>query len=531
MTVLSKFILNIIPQLTKIKKSLILSQKFINIRNEILLLFNDFSSKLKFRTKKTTIADAIIFKLLYSQKNSSQEKITGKLSLFKMNKINRSSFSDRDKKINIEFYEKLSKIIDKYKNNIGQIINTKQVVAIDGTHSLVRKKIANKEGYTLNSNKQSASPLISGVFNVTSFYPEQLDLINHKDERKAFLDNLDNEYYKNNIFVLDRGYYDIKLIWNLYERNLNFVCRLKYNSKLIDKTKTDDLKTLNINGKQINVRIITYSIITDNNGKIDYTNKKSLTELDIKNGYKENKYYMITNLCDQNEYTLEMIKQIYHLRWSIEEYFKYIKTYCQFDYLIENDVNSIKKTIYSVLIVSQLVHIIVNEYTTKGLIVNKSLLTEGIYDEFLIRLIYGNNFNENWINFFLSVYIKTYSFRPNRQSARVCISPCNKSYRKYKGNKQYSKFPINNENNITTVDKPKIKQNKPTNKPKTITEQFKIDKNNENIIKQIEQTKNKNNKRKCTQNNINPNNNKNTNTIKTNIDKKIDKQNINNIKK
>jgi hypothetical protein len=164
MSVLSKFILNIIPQSTKLNKAHTLSTIFINIRNEIKSLFDDFSSKLKFRTKKTTITDAVLFKLLYSQKNASQEKITGKICSFRQEKINRSSFSDRDKKINIEFYERLSKIINKYKKNNTKSLDTKQIIAIDGTHSLVRKKIADSEKYTLNGNKQTASPLISGVF-------------------------------------------------------------------------------------------------------------------------------------------------------------------------------------------------------------------------------------------------------------------------------------------------------------------------------------------------------------------------------
>jgi hypothetical protein len=343
------------------------------------------------------------------------------------------------------------------------------------------------------------------------------------------------------------------------------MCRLRYNSTLIDDTKVDDIKTLNINGKKMNVRIVTYSIITDKYGKIDNTCKINLTETDIKNGYKENKYYMITNLCDQNEYTIEIIKHIYHLRWSIEEFFKYIKTYCQFDYLIENDINSIKKTIYAVLIISQLIHIIIHEYSIKNLIVNKSLLTEGIYDEFLIKLIYGDNFDEEWITFFLSIYVKTYSARPNRQSNRICISPCNKSYRKYKGNKQISNNAINdglcdlgkpdnivtketctqikqiklenthnnNNNNNKTKKITKIKKTKleavHNNKPQKVTKIMQLKINNDKVNKQKEDKK-INNKKNHIKNKEKSHDNKHTNKCNFNICKTIINQSINIVK-
>jgi len=54
-------------------------------------------------------------------------------------------------------------------------------------------------------NKKSVTALNIGIYNVTKNSPVILELIKHKDERKAFIDLIKNtNNYSNDIFLFDR---------------------------------------------------------------------------------------------------------------------------------------------------------------------------------------------------------------------------------------------------------------------------------------------------------------------------------------
>jgi len=401
-----------------------MKSKLIKLSNDISDLINKNKNKYVIRNKKTNMNDGLAYRLLYTKKESSQLSVTAKINEFMNTTINRSSYSDRDNQIDIKFYEKLSKLIPINTNKRLQY--TKQIFAVDGTYGYISKKLG-EDGFKLNTNKLSSSPLISGIFNVTYNYPISLDLVKHKNERKAFLDFKTNySDYEGNIFVFDRGYYSIQFMKELHINNLSFVCRLRQNSELINHNIVDENKIINIDGIQINVRIITYMI-------------------------NENKYYMITNLCDNKIYPLEIIKQIYKDRWSVEEYFKYIKTYCQFDNFTETKTENIKKMICGSLIISKLVYMITQfaEITNKK--INKHILTEGLYSSFILKLIYKKGFNYNYLHKFLKSYLIYYKVRENKKYSRVCNNPHKKSYMKFHKNKlvekDIDKNKFNNNNN------------------------------------------------------------------------------------
>ena len=108
---------------------------------------------------------------------------------------------------------------------------------------------------------------------------------------------------------------------HLESNNYNYIIRLKKNLKLI---------TNNDNNK---IRIVKYKI-------------------------RNNEYYLATNLIDVNEFPDNKLSDLYHSRWRIEEYFKFIKNNCNFNVNnIKDDINFKKNIIYQLLI-SQLVDVI-----------------------------------------------------------------------------------------------------------------------------------------------------------------------------
>ena len=169
-----------------------------------------------------------------------------------------------------------------------------------------------------------------------------MDIIKNKSE------------YKNNIFIFDRGYMSKELFKKLHERDMFYICRLRENSTMISETDNDHVVKLDNN---TSTRIITYTI-----------NKQN--------------YYIATNLFNKQTHSINTIKQLYHDRWSIEEYFKYIKSSTNLKKMNEKREISIKKSMYAQLIVSQIASIFNNlnkplENNTKIKKVNRTHLTKG----------------------------------------------------------------------------------------------------------------------------------------------------------
>ena len=250
----------------------------------------------------------------------------------------------------------------------------------------------------------SVTPLVTGIFNITTNFPVMLHMTKDKSERKAFMELMKNtDKYENNIFVFDRGYMSDAFFDHMNKNNLFFICRIKENSLYISKTSNDDV-IKNKNGNY--VRIISYKI-----------NNKS--------------YYISTNLLKKNEYSISVLKQIYHKRWNVEEYFKYIKMNMSISKNNEKQEKNIKKTLLANLIVSQITFLFTNLCKCnkdKDKIVNKSTLTFGLYDTFLYRLFTCCKFTKYFVTNFISMYIKYINTNRDKSNKRICKRPNFKSY-------------------------------------------------------------------------------------------------------
>ena len=300
-------------------------------------------------------------------------------------------------------------MIDKYITNKKYTVRskyTKKIIAVDGTYPTLLGSMS-KDGYNLNKNKSSVTPLISGLFNVTSNFPIALDLAKTKDERSAFIHiNKNKDEYKDDIFVYDRGYYSKEMINYMVDNSFNYVFRLKKNSKLISNNKADS--TIIVDGNKL--RIIMYEI----------NNKQ---------------YYCVTNLYD---FSINEIKSIYHQRWTIEEYYKYIKKYLCMAKMNEHREKDINKTINAQLIVSQITYLfvnlhksnndkqhylkktVINDENNNNYVLNKSILTDGLFDDFLFKFFNNIQFSKYYLLDFLKIYITFNITHLNKNNKREC---------------------------------------------------------------------------------------------------------------
>ena len=174
----------------------------------------------------------------------------------------------------------------------------------------------------------------------------------------------------NDIYVFDRGYLDFSLLETLHKNNKYFICRIRKNTKQLDKTHTDYIIK---NNYFDHLRIIVYI---------------------INNKY----YYLCTNLIENID--SETIKNIYYKRWSVEEYFKMLKKTTNINNINEIKINNIKKNFFCYSIMNKLLYLINNHYNNQ--IDNKNNKTiKQINLSNLVKCLYENTF---YVKFFMGTF-------------------------------------------------------------------------------------------------------------------------------
>lgn len=410
-----------------------LINKFLNLSKNIKKILDENDYVCGKRIRKTKIVDGFVFNLLHGQKNISQQLATSKLNKMKGNvNINRSSYNDRYKQIPASLYERIYIMINDFYNNNFADKYTRTVFAVDCTQTLLNKHFS-EEGFKLNKNKDSVNAFVLGVYNITNNIPVSLLLTQQKSERTAFIEYLDTGVNaKNNIYTFDRGYLGHKFFNQLTQKEIFFVCRLRENMKIIPKNSNDTV--VDFNGTQI--RVIKYII-----DKVTY--------------------YLGTNLMDKNEYSIDILKQIYANRWSIEEYFKYIKTNTNFANIKANKKEDLIKSISGHLIVSRIINLLVQimgpNKNNKELIINKKLLTEGFYEDFIYRFFYSHKLSSRTFREFIKNYGKYITTNKGEHVVRKSSIPYSKWYIKT----HYNKFikRKNEEKNKKKLEKLNLKDN------------------------------------------------------------------------
>jgi len=198
-----------------------------------------------------------------------------------------------------------------------------------------------------------------GYYDATNHIPIDLELKGIEDknkEIKAFVDYIKkNNFDINNlILVFDRAYFSYDFINTLTKYKLNYVIRIRNNSIGIrDKNKIINKIT------DVNIRFIDY--------KSDvFITKKDKDKNDIK--LKETIECNIATNLSVDKYDNELIKKIYMMRWSVEVFFKLIKSNFKFAYLKEHNSNTIEQYKKKYLI------ILINLYLIR--------LIEYVYDKY-----------------------------------------------------------------------------------------------------------------------------------------------------
>lgn len=382
--------------------------------NDIKKYLKELSKKLGFKKRKTSIYDAFIFKLLYTMNDSCQELVATKINLFNNNDASRIAYLKRINNIDVSVFEKFNDFFNKRVDYYFHNDNKDYTIYADGTYTQLKEAL-NKDCKRVKNNN-SVTCLSTGIFNVTYNEPTILKFENNEtSEKESFKNIFENLKMSNEkqIFVFDRGYVNYFLFNEININNKYFISRVKKNTKYLNISKEDQIIQINDTCK---FRYIKYII-------------------------NDNEYLLCTNLFD---FDIEILKMIYHKRWSIEEYFKLIKKTTNINKNNEALINNIKKSFVFYNIVSKLVYLIKNNFekqinnsknkTIKK--INLSHLVNTLYNsDFYIKFFYGRH-NEKSLNNIFKLAIKFLYFVEEISNLRVCKRSNYLSY--------YKSYSINN---------------------------------------------------------------------------------------
>ena len=444
--------------LDKTFKNILLTNLNLAFIDELNKLANDFNNlfkdadsnikkmllkkKIKTRHKKITFIDALCYIFNYSFIHPSKQTVVSDYNYDNNLEVDRTSYYKKELKIPLKFYNnifiKIKSLLDKYLNKNNNLFN---VIAVDGTYS----------NTNIYNDKTLETCLNMGYYDATNHIAIDLELKGVEDknkEIKAFVDYIKKNNFDidNLILVFDRAYFSYDFINTLTEHNLNYVIRIRNNSigirdknKIINKLTND------------NVRFIDYKsdiIITKKDKDNNDVKLKETIECNV-----------VTNL-PLDKYDNDLIKKIYMMRWSVEVFFKLIKSNFKFAYLKEHNSNTIeqyKKKYLIILINLYIIRLIEHVYDkynknkkTKynsnnknkhiyNIKYNNTLMIEGL--EKIINPIIKGKINNNDLNKYCNSYIKLTNTIKDTSNPRVSKIPFSKWYVKsYSCYYQYKKI-------------------------------------------------------------------------------------------
>lgn len=411
-------------------------------------IFSDIPTLIKnnpitMRHNKLDIRDAILYKFLYSKIDNTKSCITSHLNMNNNKSCDRTSYYRKENNISSNLYKAISDNLHTlYKTNFCKS-DELSTLAVDGTYMNINNPRSHKLMPTLNI----------GIYDATNEFPIELKY-HTKNDRNIEISNIKKYICEhkltNVILVADRAYFSYDFINFLMDKKINFIVRIKNNCKLMDpkyKANKYDKNHDLINKLKNKIRFVKCS------AKTNKTLHKKDKTLIIKQQIDAN---FVTNLMDKQIYDDKKITALYKQRWEIETFFKFVKSNFKFSHLKEKNDESNKKTILCDLILSQIVHLFINQYIkdnkNKHIKVNKSLLIHGIYDHVLKNIIYGN-LTSDVFDEYLKCYMKIVTNSANRSFQRKSKIPFAKWY--VKGYHEVYKYDalIDNEINGTHLNK------------------------------------------------------------------------------
>jgi hypothetical protein len=213
------------------------------------------------------------------------------------------------------------------------------------------------------------------------------------DEKEMAKSHLPHLNSKTDILVFDRGYPSIWLMAYLKKEGFNFCFRLSTTWKNAHEAlKTAEIKDIDFTvmkrPSQEYGKLKTYNLPAEVTGL-------RLVSIDLPNGEQE---VLLTSLSDRETYPLTALKELYHMRWGVEECYKRMKQIVQMEYFSGRTVHAIQQDFHARIILLNIAAMVstqtINEKQSKKSKYTKQFNRTQVITkvkDFLIDVFYKND--------------------------------------------------------------------------------------------------------------------------------------------
>jgi hypothetical protein len=236
-----------------------------------------------------------------------------------------AAFSTARYKIKEEYFKDISKLVQRYiRENVLSHWKGYRLLAGDGSTVNLPISADIIEEFGVDSTTKGGAKTC--LANACFLYDLQSNLIleadigkTEKGETTMLIEQLKRNEYPNALILLDRGFGYLAILKFLYSRRLNFCIRLKtsqssFSQKILSKD-LDDFKVEWSPTSKEGATCISYGLDTE-------PIIVRATKVKLNTGEVE---ILISSLTDMTLVSSEEMKELYHMRWGIEEGIKKLK--------------------------------------------------------------------------------------------------------------------------------------------------------------------------------------------------------------
>ena len=326
------------------------------------------------RNRKLTPKDLILYTLNNRGKTTKMElydfiqeynidEVSTPALLKQREKLNENIFKELNQEALVRFYKEFPQEVKTYK---GYVLG-----AIDGSDCEVPNTKETRERYkSINSNNDDrvARIKLSNCYDVINGYVLDTEIAEYKHwELDLAMKHIESTNYITKyfpiIYVMDRGYFSLAVMYHLINDGTKFIIRL---NKSYLKPEQKSMKT---NDEFVEIKY-QYDRIRNYKDKDEefynyYENGNTISlrfvNIELPTGEIET---IITNI-NNKDLSREDISKIYQLRWGIETSYHELKESMQVTNISSSKDTIIKQEIYSQMTVYNIVRSISNDLNTQ----------------------------------------------------------------------------------------------------------------------------------------------------------------------